>query len=38
MTGAEIWFVVSWPLAGVLMGLATFMVIRLDRPKGKRKP
>ena len=38
MTAAEIWFLVSWPLAGLLMGLATFIVIRLDRPKEKRKP
>ena len=38
MTEAEIWFLVSLPLAGVLMGLTTFVVIRLDRPRDKRKP
>ena len=38
MTLPEIWFLVSLPLAGLLMGLGTYVIIRLDKPRGKRKP
>ena len=39
MTWQEIWFVAGAPLAGFLMIVATFIIIRLDeRPTKKRKP
>ena len=38
MTGPEIWFLVSLPLAGALIVLSTYVVIRLDKPRAKRKP
>lgn len=37
MTWQEIWFVVGMPLAAVLTGIGTFIIIKLDeRPKRKK--
>jgi hypothetical protein len=37
MTWQEIWFVVGFPLAALVMGTGTFVIIWLDKPRGKRK-
>ena len=33
MTWQEIWFVAGPPLAGLLMTIATFVIIWLDKPR-----
>ena len=37
MRWQDIWMLVGFPLAGLLMGIGTFTVIWLDRPRDKRK-
>ena len=37
MTWQEIWFAVGFPLAALVMGIGTFVIIRLDeRPRRKK--
>ncbi len=37
-TWQEVWFLVGGPLAGLMMGIGTFVIIWLDKPRDKRKP
>lgn len=36
-TWQQIWFVTGMPLAGLLAGLGTFIIIRLDERPKRRK-
>ena len=38
MRWQEIWMLVGFPLAGLMMCVGTFVVIWLDKPEHKRKP